>query len=753
MSTETFEFQAEINQLMSLIINAFYSNKEIFLRELISNASDALDKIRYESLQNTEILKDNSNFEIKIRTDKDNNKLIIEDNGIGMTKEDLKQCLGTIANSGTKQFIQNIGKSKDINLIGQFGVGFYSSYLVADNVKVTTKHNSDKEYIWESNANGNYTITETENQELSRGTIIELTLKEDAKEYLDVDRIKDVIKTHSEYIQYPIKVYIQKTKEEEIEIEEPIKNSKEESKEELNENDEVKIEDDEEKPKEKKTEKITKTYYEYDQVNTQEPIWVKPTSEITDDEYKQFYKSLTGDYGDPMKYKHISVEGAVNFKALIYIPAHAPMNLFHMERERKDIKLYVKRVFITDDCENLVPQWLNFVKGIVDSDDIPLNVSREMLQQNKYMKLIKKSLTKKIIEMIEDIKNESYDEYMKFYLSFGKNLKLGIHEDTQYEDKLVELIKFRTSKSENKYISFEEYVEHVTDKFGKLPETKTCECETKCEEKCECQDECQDECKCKCTEVVDKTTVKKELDQKYKNIYYIIGEDLESIQNSPFVQGFTKYGIEVIYMTEAIDEYLMKRLTQYHEFKFVNISNNDVDMSAYKEIDEEKENKEHEKLIELLKNTLDKKVNKIKISNRLVDVPCMITTDNFGWTANMERIMNSQVLADNQMKQFMVSSKTLEINIEHPIIKNIETSIGDENKEKGIKDVIELMFDGALLASGFSIEKPHLFVAKLNRMIEFGLSVDEESLTNIQEEPQNEIKEESIEDNKMENVD
>lgn len=754
MSTETFEFQAEINQLMSLIINAFYSNKEIFLRELISNASDALDKIRYESLQNTEILKDNSNFEIKIRTDKDNNKLIIEDNGIGMTKEDLKQCLGTIANSGTKQFIQNIGKSKDVNLIGQFGVGFYSSYLVADNVKVTTKHNSDKEYIWESNANGNYTITETENQELSRGTIIELTLKEDAKEYLDVDRIKDVIKTHSEYIQYPIKVYTQKTKEEEIEIEEPTKDSKEESKEELNENnDEVKIEDDEEKPKEKKTEKITKTYYEYDQVNTQEPIWVKPTSEITDDEYKQFYKSLTGDYGDPMKYKHISVEGAVNFKALIYIPAHAPMNLFHMERERKDIKLYVKRVFITDDCENLVPQWLNFVKGIVDSDDIPLNVSREMLQQNKYMKLIKKSLTKKIIEMIEDIKNESYDEYMKFYLSFGKNLKLGIHEDTQYEDKLVELIKFRTSKSENKYISFEEYVEHVTDKFGKLPETKTCECETKCEEKCECQDECQDECKCKCTEVVDKTTVKKELDQKYKNIYYIIGEDLESVQNSPFVQGFTKYGIEVIYMTEAIDEYLMKRLTQYHEFKFVNISNNDVDMSAYKKIDEEKENKEHEKLIELLKKTLDKKVNKIKISNRLVDVPCMITTDNFGWTANMERIMNSQVLADNQMKQFMVSSKTLEINIEHPIIKNIETSIGDENKEKGIKDVIELMFDGALLASGFSIEKPHLFVAKLNKMIEFGLSVDEESLTNIQEEPQNEVKEESIEDNKMENVD
>jgi len=752
MSTEIFEFQAEINQLMSLIINAFYSNKEIFLRELISNASDALDKIRYESLQNKEILKENSNFEIKIRTDKENNKLIIEDNGVGMTKEDLQKCLGTIANSGTKQFIQNIGKSKDINLIGQFGVGFYSSYLVADNVRVTTKHNNDKEYIWESSANGNYTITETENQELSRGTIIELTLKDDSKEYLDVDRIKDIIKKHSEYIQYPIKVYTQKTKEEEVEIEDSNENKEEDKTE---NNDDVKIEDDkesEEKPKEKKTEKITKTYYEYDQINTQEPIWVKPTSEITDDEYKQFYKSLTGDYGDPMKYKHISVEGAVNFKALIYIPACAPMNLFHMERERKDVKLYVKRVFITDDCDNLVPQWLNFVKGVVDSDDIPLNVSREMLQQNKFMKLIKKSLTKKIIEMIEEIKNESDDEYMKFFLSFGKNIKLGLHEDTQYEDKLIELLKFRTSKSDNKYITFKQYTENVKEQFGTVHEEKTCECEKECKEECPCENKCKDECKCKYDQVKEPST-EKVLDQKYKNIYYIVGEDLDSVQNSPFVQGFTKYGLEVVYMTEAIDEYLMKRLTQYHDFKFMNICNNDVDMSAYKEIDSEKENKEHEKLIEFLQKTLDKKVNKIKISNRLVDVPCMITTDNFGWSANMERIMNSQVLGDNQMKQFMVSSKTLEINVEHPIMKNIENSIGDEKREVGIKDVIELMFNGALLSSGFSIEKPQLFVNRLNRMIEFGLACDEKSLKENDDEKKEVDLNVSMEENNMENVD
>ena len=354
-----------------------------------------------------------------------------------------------------------------------------------------------------------------------------------------------------------------------------------------NENDEISIETEnqnETKP-EKRTEKITTTYYEYDQVNTQQPIWVKPTSEISDEEYKQFYKTLTGDYGDPMKYKHISVEGAVNFKALIYIPGHAPMNLFHMERERKDVKLYVKRVFITDDCDNLVPQWLNFVKGIVDSDDIPLNVSREMLQQNKYMKLIKKSLTKKIIEMLEEIKSESEEDYMRFYLSFGRNLKLGIHEDVQYEEKLVELLKFRTSKSDNKYISFKEYTDKVKEQFGKEIEVTPCE-------HCECEN-CDESTKKDCCEHSEKK-IEKVLDQKFKNIYYMVGEDLESVQNSPFVQGFIKHGLEVIYMTEAIDEYLMKRLTQYHDFKFINISNNNVDMSAYKEINEDTNHKCHQ---------------------------------------------------------------------------------------------------------------------------------------------------------------
>ena len=639
MSVEVFEFQAEINQLMSLIINAFYSNKEIFLRELISNASDALDKIKFEGIQNKEALEKESNLNIKINIEKENNKLIIEDTGIGMTKDDLIKCLGTIANSGTKKFIQNLTaeKQKDLSMIGQFGVGFYSSYLVANNVKVITKHNDDIEYIWESDSNGTYTITKNENPELIRGTKIILTIKEDDKEYLDVDRIKDVIKKHSEYIQYPIMVYTEKTKEEEVD-----------------------------------EEKITKTYYEYDQINTQEPIWSRPQSEITNEEYIEFYKALTNDFGDPMKFKHFSVEGAVNFKSIIYIPGHPPMNLFHMDRERTDVKLYVKKVLISENCDRLIPQWLNFIKGIVDSDDIPLNVSREMLQQNKFMKLIKKSLTKKTIELLEEIQ-ENQDEYMRFYLSFGKNIKLGIHEDTQYENKLVELLRFKTTKSSNKFISLKDYVKNVEDKFGD--------------------------------------------ESKYKNIYYIVGEDMNAIEKSPFVEGFKKRDIEVLFMTDAIDEYMMKRLTQYHDYKFVNICNNNVDLSDYDFDKEDKEEKEHTELIEYLKQFLDKKVNKIQISNRLVNTPCILSTDNFGWSANMERIMKAQALGDTQMKQFMTSSKTLEINVEHPIMIKIEEKVLNGEGDKMI-NMVKLMFNGAMLASGFTIEEPHDFVNELNNIIE-----------------------------------
>lgn len=748
--SETFQFQAEINQLMSLIINAFYSNKDIFLRELISNCSDALDKVKFNSLEHKEILEVKPEMEIKISFDKDNNKLIIEDSGIGMNREDLINCLGTIANSGTKNFIKNMNKdnAKDVNLIGQFGVGFYSAYLVADKVKVTSKVYNDDQYIWESDASGSYTITKDDNNELIRGTRIELFMKDDAKEYMDVDRCKDIIKKHSQYISYPIKVETEKTKEEEIEIEnnseianddnsEVKKESDNESSTEMEgiktENDEVVIEDEKKEVPKKNIEKITTHYKEFEQVNDQLPLWVRPSSEITSEEYQKFYRSLTGDYGDCLTYKHFSTEGALNFKSILFIPSCAPMNLFHMDRKRRDIKLYVKRVFITDDCEELVPQWLGFIKGVVDSEDIPLNVSRELLQQNKYMKMIKKNIIKKSIEMMEQL-TENKDDYFKFYLSFGKNLKLGIHEDNQYEDKLIELVRFTTSTSDGNYISLKEYVDHVKSKYG----VKKCKCESG-----ECKsDECKD---CENCEI--------ELEDKYKKIYYIVGENMEAVKASPFIQGFAKKGLEVVFMTDPIDEYMMTVVKKYHDFNFVCITNNTLDLSEFE--DEKQETPKCDKLVEFFKTTLKDKIKDVVVSKRLVESPCVLITDSWGWSANMERIMKSQVLGDNQMAQFMVSSKTLEINVDHPIMKEINNRVEkniERNNNDRLEDIATLLYQGALLASGFVLDKPQEFVTKLNKMIQAGITSDE--LNEADNEDVSEITHENIpEDSNMESVD
>ena len=771
--SETFQFQAEINQLMSLIINAFYSNKDIFLRELISNCSDALDKVKFNSLEHKEILEVKPEMEIKISFDKDNNKLIIEDSGIGMNREDLINCLGTIANSGTKNFIKNMNKdnAKDINLIGQFGVGFYSAYLVADKVKVTSKVYNDDQYIWESDASGSYTITKDVNNDLIRGTRIELFMKDDAKEYMDVDRCKDIIKKHSQYISYPIRVETEKTKEEEIEVEESSEVKNEDNSEVKNEenselkqstemegikteNDEVIIEDEKKESPKKKTEKITTHYKEFEQVNDQLPLWVRPSSEITTEEYQKFYRSMTGDYGDCLTYKHFSTEGALNFKSILFIPSCAPMNLFHMDRKRKDIKLYVKRVFITDDCEELVPQWLGFIKGVVDSEDIPLNVSRELLQQNKYMKMIKKNIVKKSIEMMEQL-TENKDDYFKFYLSFGKNLKLGIHEDHQYEDKLIELLRFTTSTSDGNYISLKEYVDHVKSKYG----VKKCKCECKSEE-CK-SEECKDcdkcECKCKreskdCENCECKSgECEIELEDKYKKIYYIVGENMEAVKASPFIQGFAKKGLEVVFMTDPIDEYMMTVVKKYHDFNFVCITNNTLDLSEFE--DEKQETPKCDKLVEFFKTTLKDKIKDVVVSKRLVESPCVLITDSWGWSANMERIMKSQVLGDNQMAQFMVSSKTLEINVDHPIMKEINNRLEKNNVDR-LEDIATLLYQGALLASGFVLDKPQEFVSKLNKMIQAGITsddLDEADVPEVTPEITNEVT--SPEDSPMESVD
>jgi len=667
--TDTFNFNADINQLLSLIINTFYSNKEIFLRELISNASDALDKVRYLSITDPSVLRNEEKLFIRIIPDKTNNTLTIWDSGIGMTKNDLISNLGTIARSGTRQFMELLNAGADISMIGQFGVGFYSAYLVANKVVVISKHNDDEQYRWESIANSTFTVTqdvllEDGSNNIGRGTKIILYLKDEHLEYLEEKRLKDLIKKHSEFISFPIELWVEKTTEKEVEDDED---------EEKKDEEEPKVED--ESKKEKKKKKIKEISHEFERVNNTKPLWLRKKEDIPKEEYANFYKSITNDWEEPLNWIHFTMEGNLEVKGILFVPKRAPFDLFEAKKKKSNIKLYVRRVFIMDDCDELIPEYLGFIRGVIDSDDLPLNISRETLQQNRILKAIKKSITKKCLELFSQIA-ENAEDFKKFYEQFGKNLKLGIHEDSTNRAKLAEFLRFNSSKSGDDMVSLKEYVSRM--KEGQ------------------------------------------------KSIYYITGESKTHVANSPFIEKLKNRGYEVLYMTDPIDEYAIQQLKDYEGKPLKSCTKEGLDLD---ETEDEKKafeelKQQYEPVCKKIKEILDTKVEKVVVGQRMEDSPCVLVTSEFGWTANMERIMKAQALRDNSMTSYMVSKKTMEVNPKHGIVQELKKLLDKDSSNSTVKDIVWLLYDTSLLNSGFSIDDPNTFAKRMHKMLLFGLQDD-----------------------------
>jgi len=630
-----------------------------------------------------------------------------------MTKEDLKANLGTIARSGTKAFMEAISAGADISMIGQFGVGFYSAYLVSDKVVVRTKHNDDEHWVWTSTAGGTFDIMKDSNPTLKRGTEITLHLREDATDYNDEKKIKDLVKKHSEFIGFPISLYV--TKEEEKDVECSSSEDEDADEDKGDEEDSEKkgdgaMEVDEEEFKKstdkakKKTKKVKEVTHEWEKVNTQKPIWMRKPDEVKDEEYTAFYKSVSNDWEEHLAVKHFKVEGQLEFSGLLFVPKRAPMEMFDQKKKKNNIKLYVRRVFIMDNCEELCPDWLSFIKGVVDSEDLPLNISRENLQQSKILKLIQKNLVKKCIELFKEIAGNEED-YKTFYDAFSKMIKLGIHEDSKNRKKLAEFLRYHSTKSGEDRVSLKTYVE-------RMKETQ-------------------------------------------KVIYYITGESKDAVQNSPFLEALKKRDLEVLFLVDPIDEYAIQQLKDYQGKSMACATKEGLDLGLTE--DEKKQAEERkvqfEDLCKKVKDILGKKVEKVVISDRMIGSPCSLVTGEFGWSANMERIMRAQALRDSSMSTYMVAKKTMELNPSHPIIEALKNKFAADAADSAAKDLVWLLYETSLLTSGFTLDNPGSFSSRIHRLIKLGLSIDEDSEDEEEDEKEDLKIEEEEDDGGMEDVD
>lgn len=698
--TETFSFDTDISALLKLIINNFYSNKDIFLRELISNASDSIDKYNHFCITNKPDNKvDNC---ITLIPDKENKELHIIDTGIGMNKEELIKNIGTIANSGTKAFMEKV---KDSNLIGQFGVGFYSAFLVAKEVSIITKKTDSGYFKWTSDAGGQYVIEELvednlkdhihPDYNLTQGTIIKCALTDEALDkYTDVNKLKSIVKEHSQYINYPIKVFIKREETKEVEdeeasLEEDVIVTDGTSNVDSSNIDNVTIEDVEEKPK--KMKKIIETVKEFQLINEHKPIWTRSSNELKEEDYYGFYKSLTNDNEKPYTYKHISGEGQIEYKGILYLPKKIKNNVFERGVKQNNIKLYVRKVFVSDNSAVLCPEWLHFISGVVDTDDLPLNVSREILQENKVIKVIKKAVVKKSIDMLKSAMNDM-DNYLKIYKTYQKNIKLGVYEESGDRERVSDLLMFYSANSPDKMITFDDYITSMNE--------------------------------------------------NQKHIYYIAGDNMDILKTSPFLDRFKKNGLDVLFMTDPVDEYMCQRLMQYKECTLTCITKGDIELPNTTDADKElikKQKEEYKSLCDYIKR-LYTTFSEVKITNKVSELPCIVSSPENGFSANMEKIIKSQTLGQTDSSNAMLNKRVLEINPQHPIIKKIK-NINDTEEYNSLRDLLDLVINSALLYSGYQIIKPVDFSKKVLNVVMLGMDIndDEEEEVAIDKDPFNNV--------------